>query len=76
MSWDEYASTRIAPRDALSPQFPFAPGLIFVPPRRGFEPLDGIARHLEARFGVRAWLGWMGDDGHVRVIVRIPPGVP
>ena len=76
MSWDQNANAAHAPVNALSPHFPRAWGMVFAPGRRGFEPLDGISRHLEVAHGVRAWLGWMGDDGHVRVIVRIPPGVP
>ncbi len=73
MSWDRHAFASTAPRDSLSPHFPRAGGLVFAPERYGYEPLDGISVHLERRFNVRAWLGWMGDDGRVRVIARIPP---
>lgn len=73
MSWDEGEFTRVAPRDALSPQYPRAHGVVFEPPAPGYGPLETIARYLETDHGVRAWLGWMADDGFVRVIARLPP---
>jgi hypothetical protein len=74
VSWNE--TSLVAPKNALSPAYPKAGCVVYdssKPCAVVGQALDYIAEVLDRNYGVRAWLGWTGDDGFVRVIARLPP---